>query len=154
LLLDRVIGLLGLFLLFLFSGLKFGLENKEFLEQNWGWFIIGLIFISFFVFLMFLPNRWQQLFQKPFSRFLKKEKIAQLSQYLSIFREHKKKNAGLLVPISFYSFGYLYFNISNFYFPICRAFEFLDASISYSFGASGNRHTHFPCGHRSGAYCI
>lgn len=91
LLLDRVMGLLGLFLLFLISSILFLLENQNLFQQFFLFVLIGLIGLgAFFVFVFFPRIKIQKNFPK-LPKFFHKKIFITLIECFSIIRCNKKK---------------------------------------------------------------
>ncbi len=91
LLVDRLLGLLGLFFLFLFSSLKFGLENQEFLHNVSLFIKIGVMSVGIFLLFLFLPTKWKTTCKKWIPDFLQTAILSQVWQSFACLRCKKKE---------------------------------------------------------------
>ena len=91
LLVDRLLGLLGLLFLFLFSSLKFGLENKEFLHNISLFIKIGIMGVGVFLLFLFLPTKWKTTCKKWIPDFLQTAILSQVWQSFAYLRCKKKE---------------------------------------------------------------
>ena len=123
LLLDRIMGLLGLFFLFLISSV-FQLSKEDSYHKFFIFMIIGFLgLVGFFLFVFFPQQKTQKITAK-IPVLLQKEIFTTIAIYLSIFRKNKKKIiASFLISIIIhFILCWVIYQISIFLFPQTLSF--------------------------------
>ena len=87
---DRIFGLLGLFFIFLISGIFFVLERQKLFQQFLYFLIFCCIFLLLLVGILFFPIHWKDNFKKYIPSFLRQKSLI-IWKFISILQTNKKK---------------------------------------------------------------